>query len=661
MLPAPIFIVLLLIASLGMGWWLVARLDREGVLTPFERLAPSILAGGIVHYLAIFLVGSFRLDRPSMSLLLAAALGAAIPGLRAMPWRQFASALSAEAAAARRSPLLAALWLAVLGVALSSMIQGMAPINDYDSLMYHLSLPQLDLERGVIAPAWDRAMPHALFPALMHHLYRMALALSDDSAAQMAGGLISLTGALAGAALARRMGGGTRLALLAALMFLGNRAVIWEMASPEVDAALAAAFTSALLVMFAWFRTPLTGLAVLTGAMLGASMLIKSHGMPLTAIVGVVMLGASWQGGRLDGGRVLQVVKCGLTTLALFAPHMAWLSHHTGNPLFPLFNGIFNPGMVRFFAGAESMYGTGRGLWDLLTGPWWLSVRPMQYFDGMVLGAPYFLALAPLAVLARPAPAGWRPLVTIAGLYYIVWFYLLTQQVRFLMPLYPLLGCFAAFGVAGLWKVAGNGIASRSLVVAVLGVLTLNQAMFVGIYGALRLPVAVGLMDPLVFHTRTPTMGGAAYAPCTYLRRHMQPGEQMLSLIWPHSFYCPQAAATLELFPDEEKLWLTNKILPRMPADEFIRRFREANFRYVIVTTRTEYRRNDSGVPVRAPLDLTAKRFGPLIAPAIQGLTPLIEDDFNAVFDGSQVLERLELLAHGGGWNPYGPGSTSSP
>jgi hypothetical protein len=641
-MPAFLFTALLLLICTGLGMSVVVRLDHDGALLRWERLVAAFVVGAVGMYLAVFAVGLIRLDTVSMSAVMAAAGCLAYPSLRRVTWRDLATDLRDQASMARRSPGLALVWVAVLGVAAASLIQGSAPVNDYDSLMYHLAVPQLDVELGHITAAMDRGIPNVFLPPLMHHLYRLALCLSNAGAVQMISGLMGLVTALAVASLARRMGGGTIVALLAALMFLANRAVIWEMASPEVDVALTGAFTVALLVFMAWRLVPSLGSAVLIGLLLGAACLIKSHGMVLSAALGMMMAATSFRDTNRSA-RLWHLAVATLVALAVFSPQMVWTAYFTGNPLFPLFNTLFNPDGVAFFADDLKNYGTGRGLVDLLTGPWWMSVAPMAFFDGMVLGAPYYLALAPLAILSGKTLRHWCAILAITVIYYVIWFFFMSQQVRFLMPLYPIFGLFASFGLAALWqRGAMLGRGTLTAVGLAVFVLAINQGMFIAIYAAIRGPVAIGLTSVAAFHAKTPTLGGAIYGPCTYLRSSLQPGERVLSLLWPHSYYCPQAAATLELFPDESRLWLTHGVLPRMPLREFIRRYEDADFRFVIVTTQSENRRNQTGEPVWLPLDLTGKRFGPYIAAAIKGMSPLTKDSYAAVYDGRQILAGLK-------------------
>ncbi len=624
----------------GLGWSMIARCDREAALTTPERLAAAFVVGTLAIYFAVFAVGPFRLDKMSMGIVALVAAVLAIPGLRAMPWAAIRTG-GREVLAQARDPWIAVLWLAVFGIGASSFLQGLAPPNDYDSLMYHLAIPQYDVESGRITPAWGHGLANAFFPAGLYHLYRLALMFADGGAAQMIHGLFGVVAAVATASLARRMGAGPRVALLAAVMFLAVRAVVWEMGTVEGDVGAAAWFALALVVYVAWRARPAAGLLLLLGLLLGGGISTKYHGGVAALAIGA-LLAVDLVRGRVGLGRVVLVPAI---AMAVFLPHLIQSYFLTGNPLFPLFHARIVPGGTAFFGVTDTAYGTGRGLFDLLTAPISMSLAPMHFYDGMVLGAPFLLALAPLSFLVRRRLVLAGPVLSAAFVFYALWFYFLGHQVRFLMSIYPIFAAFAAIGAGALWERTAPVAWARAGFVFLTGTLVLNQALFVGAYTALRLPVSLGLQSPEAYH-RTPTMNGAAYVPCMYVRAHLAPGEKYLSLVTPHFYYCPQASAQLRFLPGEEKTWLrADGALPPLSPAEFAVFFEANAFRFVIITLSRENRRNDTGESRRATADWSADRFGRFVAPAIGSLTPLSQDAFVAVYDGRAVLAELKKAA----------------
>jgi len=637
-----LFVLGFSIILVGIGWSVVDRLDRNRRLTTGERLALSFATGCFVSYLGVFGVGHYRLDGPSMWGLTAVLLLLSLPGLRAMSWRTYRDAAIAELCGLKRSKWLALLWLILIGIGFSSLLQGMAPPNDYDSLMYHLAFPLYDLESGRLSIPWDRGMPHALFPELTRHLSRLALATMNAGVAQMLHGMLAITAALGSAMLALRLGYGKQVALGAGILYLAIRAVIWQMGSVEVDVPLGAFVVLAMLCYLALRDTGDKGLVILFGLMIGCGILVKYHGF-LIAVAFVPLIAHDLVRRRLS---LTSSLIGPLVALGALVPHMARDFLITGNPVFPLFNEVFNPGKALFFQGTAGAYGTGRGLLDLLSTPWSMFVLPMRYFDGMVYGAPYLLAFAPLILLDRSRIGRWGPTLSVLALYYVEWFYLVGQQVRFLAPAWPLLATAAAAGIATLWPALEDHRKLKAVFVATALVLVVNQSLFIGIYSLIRLPVALGLMDPATYQKKTPTMNGAFYGSCGYIRDHLKPDERYYSSLQPHSYYCPQVSAVHVYFSDEAKWWLDSSTPPpELSLADFIRRAERAPLRYFIAQT-ISYNRSGSKTakPTVARIDLTGTRYGRYLKPVFDTLRPVYQGTYTVVYDGPQVIAGLKKL-----------------
>jgi len=637
------FSVAFAVVAIGLGWPVVAALDRRGRLSPMEKLAIAPLVGGFAVYFGVFFVGLWRLDVVTMGVVAALLVVASVPGLRTAPWGVALTGL--RTLLAGRS--WAALWMATAAaVGVLSVLQGLAPPNDYDSMVYHLSMPRYDVENGVISIPWDRQLIHALFPAYGGNISRIALVLANDYAAQIIHGLFGLVAALGSGLLVRRLGYGAAVAAGAAAMFLCIRAVIWEMGTAETDIVFAAFVTLAVLAYLAFRQHHESGLAVIFGLMIGGAILVKLHGFVFAAAMAPLMVFdlavRTGRTAKLDWRYAIGP----LVALAVVLPHLVRVYVLTGNPVFPLFNSVLNPGKPEFLSDLSQSYGVGRDSLHLLSGPWNFSILPTYYFDGMVLGAPYLLAFCPL-VLLDATWRRWLPVLSVATVFYVFWFYLLSQQVRFLVQLAPLMTPLAAVGVGALWERTQGRIALRGVFAAITVVFSLNQAMFVAAYAGIRLPPALGLIDAATFHAKTPTMNSANYETCSYIARNLKPGERYYSNARTFlSYYCPQAPAVRNHFADEAKWWLQATTLPPMTLAEFVERVEAANFRFFMTSHAVESRRNVSRRSEVSEPTADSTRFGPFLAPVFEQLEPLSKDSFTAVYDGPSVTRLLrESLA----------------
>jgi hypothetical protein len=325
----------------------------------------------------------------------------------------------------------------------------------------------------------------------------------------------------------------------------------------------------------------------------------------------------------------------------------------TGNPLYPLLVPFLNPGAYDHFLDVASKFGTGRGIIDLIIAPWTIFVMPMHYSDGMIFGAPYLLALAPLTFIKKDSFSNWRSVLSFIFVYFVLWFWTFGQQARFLLPLLPYLCGLGAVGLSILWELSSSNRLRRTGVIALVSVLGVNQAMFVGIYTLLKVPPALGLVDEATYHEKTPAMTSSFYGPCSYIAAHLKPGERYLSVTGSfHSYYCPQAPVVRNYFPDEARWWLSAKKPPVMKAAEFINRFEEMKLRYVIVSWAAEWRvdrqkaegygarENIAAKPVVFTTG-TDSRFADYLDPAIKVLNPIFRGSVTAVYDGPSVLAVL--------------------
>jgi hypothetical protein len=395
------------------------------------------------------------------------------------------------------------------------------------------------------------------------------------------------------------------------------------------------------------------GLGILFGLMIGAMILTKYIGLALALPFGVLIIYDV-----LKTGKIWVLGLIGPTvSLLVILPHLVRSFILTGNPIFPLFNSVFNPGKIDPFGSIAGIYGTGRGIIDLVTAPWNMFIAPMQYFDGMVMGAPYLLAFSPLVFLDRDNLNKWFLTLPIILVFFLIWFYLLSQQVRFLLPLMPFVAAMAAAGVALMWEKVRSRYYLKLGFFAVVAVLGLNQMMFVGVYAAIRLPVAVGLISASDYHQNTPTMNGAFYKTCTFIRNNLKSEEIYYSnLIFP-SYYCPQAAMVYKRLPEEEKLIARSGRPTDYSLEAFISVIEKSNFQYFILMTGYETRRgvidgyksreNTAAKTILISIKNMNYRFKQFLAPVLENLKPLTRGRFSAVFDGKEILAKLKELRSG--------------
>ena len=262
------FVFLTVFALTGSGLLIVKQLDRKNHLLFAEKLTVSFVIGTYAIYFGVYLVGAYRLDALSMWGLLIVCLGAGVGGWWQLSWSTIKNEARLIVEPLKSDKLASFFSFIALVLALSSLVQGLAPPNDYDSLNYHLSLPQHGVEFGKLIIPWGLHRGFELFPALGLNLSRFALAASGDGAAQLLHGIFGIIAAIAASLIAYRMGYSKYVVILSAIFFLAIRVVIWEMGTVEVDVALAAVTTLAVLVILRGGTNPIGGSGSFLGCLL---------------------------------------------------------------------------------------------------------------------------------------------------------------------------------------------------------------------------------------------------------------------------------------------------------------------------------------------------------------------------------------------------------
>lgn len=356
--------------------------------------------------------------------------------------------------------------LLLAGVAaLGSLVSAAAPPTAGDALCYHLELPKRYLLEGAIEHLADH--DNSTYPLLVEMWYLWALALDGGVAAQMVHWTLGLLLALATVLLAEPIVGRGWGKCAGSLMLLVP-GVTNQMTAPLNDVGLAA-FTT--LALAAWRRAAVDDERprwfVLAGWMFGAALGIKHLAILFIAAVG---LAAVWQAWRRPEQR--RQLLAGAATAAIVALSVggvwylraAW---HHGNPVHPFFHEHFAaseraaPARPTLPADKAPL---GRSPWSLAAAPWQITMHPERFGGrGHQLGLVFLATLPGLFVCRRLRGIG--SLVAIAAAYFAGWF-LLRQNVRFLLPLAPL----SCVPVVWVWIEARRLPAAPRAIVALVSI-----------------------------------------------------------------------------------------------------------------------------------------------------------------------------------------------
>ena len=450
-----VLLVLTVLLATGSGRVLAGKLGLTDMSESQKTLAGATLGLGMLS-LGGFALGALGLFKPwAASAYLAAlwVIGYAElrPALESLAPDQSLLRERPLAAACVALPLLAALWMCLV------------PPHQYDSLVYHLALPQAYLRAGrLFAPP---GIVYAHFPQNGEMLFSIALLLGSDILAQMYMWLSTVLAIWWVFALGRREAPMSAVAL-AAIFIATHSAVLLMSSTTYVEPLVMLWITAAALGFERWRQIAPQGggprgwlilSAIFTGLALGT----KYYAGIGAAVFGLRLLYALALDRRRERAADLMIFTA--ITSALFAPWLVknWIC--VRNPVFPfLYTWFENTGTgwnAELAAGYFSVlteYGHIGGFFkSLISLPILLLRNPLRFGGGMdVLGDVGWdvtLWLLPLGAWAAARNKTLRGLLLFCFLWGAAWFSS-GVVLRFLTALVPLLALLGACGLVTLWR-----------------------------------------------------------------------------------------------------------------------------------------------------------------------------------------------------------------
>ncbi len=290
-------------------------------------------------------------------------------------------------------------WFRFYGVAVLALafLSALAPPTAWDSLVYHLTGPDLYIEAGKITQPFD--LPYLGMPQLGQMQFALGMLLLGDGTTALFHFGYGLMAVAITAALARRAFG-RRAAWFAAVLLLSVPTLFTLMSQPYVDVTLLFYATAAFYAFLRWYTSrsttnAKTGWLALLGLFCGFGGGVKYTAVAVPFALGLSIVWVSRRDGPVAIIRRLSLVAA--ISIAVVLPWILenWLT--TGNPVYPFF---FD----------NALY------WDEWRG-WWYD-RPGT---GLAATAPWRLLIVPLEATVRGTEgtefyeATLGPLLLIAG------------------------------------------------------------------------------------------------------------------------------------------------------------------------------------------------------------------------------------------------------
>lgn len=519
------FILLILssFAAAGVGRRLVAVMT-DGLDESEKTVAGMTLGLGMLS-LSVFLLGAVGLFKPwACALLLGFFWLIAWPAVGPMT-----DSLRAGMHRASEKP-----WLCLLiGLPLFFTFWAcLVPPHQYDSLVYHLKLPQEYLRVGRLhAP---EGLVYSHFPQNGEMLFTLALALGSDLLAQMYVWLATVLTVGWLLTFGRRL---TTAAPWAAVLVATHSSVLVMSSTTYVEPLVMLWCTAAILAFEASEVGAKKGLLILSAVFTGLALGTKYY----AGLTAVLLFARLVHRDRLRESGVFVLV-----VTSVFAPWMIKNAVLVGNPVFPFLHKLFPATSIGWTAELADgyfqvliAYGHSHNwLKDLALLPILLFRNPLRFGGGMDvlgdIGWDLTLWLWPVGLWAAWKGKAPKGLAVFSVLYFAGWF---TTGVvlRFLTAVAPVMALLGVAGGSDFFERASTSM--RRLSAAAAGVIVaahLFLVLFVhGVFGSESFLLA--LEDREAFLSKR-----LEYYPCAaYLARAPQSGGKTLVVGEQRGYYIP--------------------------------------------------------------------------------------------------------------------------
>lgn len=468
-IPQLILLSAILAIAATLGRRLLSRLAFDSWL---EKIAFSTALGlGFISYLT-FLLGVLQLYSGGLfKVLLGLALLLCLP-LWLKRWR----ALPSRQTAARTGQWLATVLLLLLLA--GCLLAALSPETEFDALNYHLGIPQRYLALGGIQDLPN--LFYSSFPQALEMLFTLGLLLDSVILAKLFHFAFAVITVVAIVSFSRRYLS-PLTGLLAALVFIASPIVASASKTANVDLGLTAFVFLSLYAFYNWTHTSHGGWLSLAAVLSGLAVGTKYSG-----VIAIFLVTAGffwfWPGRHSDRAkprpRTLLWRKLLLYHAIALLVVSPWLIKNlvfSGNPVAPFFSDIMynahlTPEDYRTWVGVmKDWAGLEPGFWNYVRSPWLLTFHPDRF--GGSPGFVYLFLFPPAIVLGRRNRT-LAFLIVCAVLGYLL-LILGTKQVRFYMPLFPLMSI--AISGALLSGVPLNRYLRGGLVLIVFGLMLLGS------------------------------------------------------------------------------------------------------------------------------------------------------------------------------------------
>lgn len=436
-------ILLLYLSALGYGLCVLSWLRLTPHNTPMHIIYASGIGYGTIAYL-IFFLGIIQVLYPVSAYLVL------ISGLLALCYRRqfFVSGLNrlfkniVGVVALPLDIAKTACLVFILVFTFLNLSMALTPPISKDALIYHLVGPKIFIQGHGIG--FISGNFYTNFPFTTEMLFTMGMLLKGAILAKLihfSFGLLTVVAIFHWTAAKSSVSTGLLSAALYYTLPLVAKLSGWA----YIDLSLAFFVLVMTTAFLDWKESQHGGLVALAGIFGGLAMGIKYSGMVMVLII---VLGAVLFLRKRDIPRDSQMgttaIKVLIIAIVVAAPWYLKNWMFTGNPVYPFLYSLFggrewSQEMARMYTLFLSFVGSEPGILNYLKLPWdvcFVGGGGRPNFDGYI--GPIFLLVPVLSMAIRPKLVEIRLMLFFSAVYFVLWG-MLVQQLRFLVPIFPVL------------------------------------------------------------------------------------------------------------------------------------------------------------------------------------------------------------------------------
>ena len=535
----------IVLVSLGLGVLLIKPLIRR-TETTLAYIACGIPLGSAVLALIIFVFGILHVLTPSTIriLLAAGSLVAAAPVLKLL--RTLAGDFKRYGQALRGNPIELGIVLVItVLIVLLNLVWAIAPEVQYDPLNYHLAVPKLYLEHsGIIEVQFYQAY-HVRLIAM---IFAACLAVCGPEAAKMWVFLMS-TCSLAALYAVAKDSFNARVGIWAGALFMTTPLVSWLSGTADIDNVIAFFSLAALSAVVRWYKTSITGwlyvAALLAGSAVGSKLNAALFILPISMVVAASLVFDRSQPRR---SQLKLLILCVVAFSVIAVPMYALMYSFTGNPIFPMYNGIFRSPKWEIDNALlnSAEFGLPKTILNLLRFPFRLTFDTVRFGEALPRGGVGLNLMLgfPFAVFwfGRKRHAAHLLLIVVST--YLVLLFYLMQYARYyivVLPLISIVGVATVFEFLLGWQ---STVARTCLMLAVVMQPIIMSIQFWNVPERFPVRVALGLESREAFLKRAL----AGYSAAKYLNTVARQDETILGVDFENlRFYLRPQLETLSI------------------------------------------------------------------------------------------------------------------